>query len=179
VGVVIERPAPGEFVPYFGQYIDLVPQGDVLESLKRQVDDTGALVGGLSEREAEYRYADGKWSIKEVVGHVADTERIFVYRALCFARGEPSGLPGFDENEYVRHARFGARRLPDLLAELRVVRAATLSFFSGLDTEELLRRGSANNREYSVRAIAYIIAGHERHHAKVLADRYVPGLRKR
>jgi hypothetical protein len=179
MAVTIERPEPTEFVPYFARYIDLVPQGDVLELLKRQVDETGALVGGLSDHDADFRYAEGKWSVKEVIGHIADTERIFVYRALCFARGEPGGLPGFDENAYVRGAGFGARRLPDLLGELRTVRAATLAFFSGLGAEELVRRGTANNREYSVRAVAYIIAGHERHHAGIVTERYLPGLKRR
>jgi hypothetical protein len=178
-GTTIGRPAPNEYVPYFAQYVDLVPQGDVLAILGRQVDETVALLGGLSDRDADYRYAEGKWSIKEVAGHVSDTERIMVYRALCFARGEPAGLPGFDENAYVRHARFGSRRLADLLVELRAVRAATIPFFSGLDAEELERRGTANNRAYSVRALAYIIAGHERHHARILAERYLPGLKER
>jgi uncharacterized damage-inducible protein DinB len=177
-GVVIARPAPGEYAPYFAQYIDRVPEGDLLETLRRQVDATVALVSGLSERDAEFPYAEGKWSIKEVLGHVADTERIFGYRALCFARGEQAGLPGFDENAYVRKAGFGARRLSDLVAELRAVRAATVLFFGGLDAEALRRRGTANQREYSVRAVAYVVAGHERHHAGILAERYLPGLRR-
>lgn len=177
--VAIGRPAPTEYVPHFAQYVDLVPEGDVLDLLRRQVDETAALVGKLSDRDADFRYAEGKWSIKEVVGHIADTERIFVYRALCFARHEAAGLPGFDENEYVRHANFSSRSLQDLLSEFRTVRAATLSFLSGLDAEALTRRGTANQREYTVRAIAYIMGGHERHHTKIIAERYLPGLKKR
>lgn len=176
--VAIGRPAPTEFVPYFTKYIELVPEGDVLDHLKRQVDETVAVVGGLTERDGDFRYAEGKWSIKEVVGHVCDTERIFVYRALCFARGESAGLPAFDENEYVRRANFSARSLQDLLSDLRTVRAATLSFLSGLDAEALTRRGMANQREYTVRAIAYIMAGHERHHTRIIAERYFPVLKK-
>jgi len=180
MGVVkIERPAPEEYAPYFGKYVEQVAGDDVLALLRRQVEETAALVGGLDDRQADFRYAAGKWSIKEVVGHVADTERIMVYRGVCFARGEAAALPGFDENEYVAHAKFGGRRLADLVAELRAVRAATVAFFSGLDAEELLRRGTANGRPYSVRAVAYVVAGHERHHSAILAERYLPGLAQR
>ncbi len=177
--LVIRRPAPTEYVPYFARYVELVPEGNVLDLLKRQVDETAALLGPLSERDGEYRYAEGKWSVKEVVGHVSDTERIFVYRALCFARGEAGALPAFDENEYVRRANFDARTMQDLMAELRTVRTATLTFFASLGDEVLMRRGIANKREYSVRAIAYIVAGHERHHRGILTERYLPGLKKR
>jgi len=175
----ITRPSPGEYAPYYGRYIDLVPDGDVLDLLGRQVEETAQLVESLSDRDADFRYAEGKWSIKEVIGHVADTERIMVYRALCFARGEPVALPGFDEDEYVRRARFASRGLPDLVAELRAVRASTLPFFAALDAEELERKGTANSRPYTVRAVAYIVAGHERHHTKALAERYLPGLGRR
>lgn len=177
--VAIGRPAPTEYVPYFAKYVELVPEGDVLDLLTRQADETAAMIGALSDRDGDFRYAEGKWAIKEVVGHITDTERIFVYRALCFARGEAAGLPAFDENEYVRRANFSSRSLKDLLAELRTVRAATLSFLTGLDAEAIARRGIANKREYTVRAIAYIIAGHERHHVKIITERYLPGLKQR
>jgi len=175
----IGRPSPGEYAPYYAQYVDLVPDGDVVDLLRRQVDDTARLVGSLNDRDAEFRYADGKWSVKEVIGHIVDTERIMVYRALCFARGEPADLPAFDENEYVRRSKFTSRRLADLIAELRAVRASTLPFFAALDAEELERKGTAKNRPYSVRALEYIVAGHERHHVTVLAERYLPALGKR
>lgn len=178
-GITIARPASTEYVPYFARYVDLVPEGDVLDLLRRQVDETAALVGKLSDRDAEYRYAEGKWSIKEVIGHLADAERIFLYRAVCFARGEPKELPGWDENEYVARAAFGARRLADLVAELKAARAAAVSFFAGLDAEELLRKGTANQRGYSVRAVAYIAAGHERHHCNIIRERYLPGLKRK
>jgi uncharacterized damage-inducible protein DinB len=178
-GITIARPASSEHDPYFARYIDLVPQGDVLDLLRRQVDETAALVGALSDRDADHRYAEGKWSIKEVLGHLVDADRIFLYRALCFARGEPNELPGWDENEYVARAKSGTRPLADLVAELRAARADTVSFFSGLDAEELMRHGIANRRAYSVRSIAYIIAGHERHHTNILRERYLPGLKKR
>ncbi len=175
-GTKIERPAAGEYAPYFERYVARVGGGDILEILRRQAGETAAVLAGLSERDAEFRYAEGKWSIKEVVGHVADTERIMVYRAVCFARGERAPLPGFEEDEYVRHAKFGGRRLADLVAEFQAVRAATIPFFAGLDAEELLRTGTANNRPYTVRAVAFIVAGHERHHRAILEERYLPGL---
>jgi len=178
-GSRIPRPAADEYAPYFARYIEQVPEGDVLDLLHRQVDETVALVSAVGEQDAGYRYAEGKWSIKEVVAHVADTERIMVYRALCFARGETAPLPGFDENAYVARAKFAGRSLRDIVAEFKSVRAATVPFFAGLDAEELQRRGTANNRPYSVRAVAFVVAGHERHHAKILAERYLPGLRKR
>jgi uncharacterized damage-inducible protein DinB len=177
-GSRITRPAADEYAPYYARYIEQVPDGNVLELLQRQATDTAALVGKLTDRDADFRYADGKWSIKEVIGHVTDVERIFVYRALCFARGEPGALPGFEEDEYVARAKFAGRPLGDLVAEFMHVRAATVSFFAGLDAEELTRRGTANNNPYSVRALAFIIAGHERHHVKILAERYLPALPK-
>jgi len=177
--VVITRPDASEYAPYFATYVDEVPAGDVLATLTRQVEDTCSLLSGLSDAEAAYRYAPGKWSIKEVIGHVADTERIMVYRALCFARGETAMLPGFDENAYVAGASFDTRSLDDLLAELRTVRAATVPLFASLNAQELERRGRANNRDYSVRAFPFIIAGHERHHVDILRERYLPRARAR
>jgi len=171
--VTIARPDPSEYVPYFAQYVDKVPPGDVLALLGKQGDETVAALKGLSDQQALYRYAPGKWSIKQVVGHISDTERVFVYRALCFARGDQQGLPGFDENEYVAGARFDDRPLSDHLAELRAVRVATVTFFAGLNQEELLRTGVANQRKYTVRAVAFIIAGHERHHLALLRERYL------
>ncbi len=180
-GTVIGRPQPGEYAAYFERYVALVPEGggDVLEIMRRQPEETAALVAGLSDRDAGYRYAEGKWSVKQVLGHLVDAERIFLYRAVCFARGEPRELPGWDENEYVARARFDGRRLADLVAELKAARADSVLFFGGLDAEELQRRGVANQRDYSVRSLAYIIVGHERHHAKILAERYLPGIQKR
>src|SRR4029077_5181557 len=120
-----------------------------------------------------HRYAPGKWSIKEVIGHVSDAERVFSHRALRFARGDRTRLPGFDEKAYTPAGRFDARPLPDLAAELDAVRHATIALFAGLDSEALARRGPANNKEVSVRALAYIIAGHERHHVGILRERYL------
>ncbi|MEP6692768.1 MAG: DinB family protein [Gemmatimonadaceae bacterium] len=171
--VTIARPDASEYAEYFGRYVSKVPEGDVLALLTRQIDETTSMLGALNNEDAEYRYGPDKWSIKEVVGHMADTERIFVYRALCFARRETVALPGFDENAYVANTSFDDRPLADLLGELRAVRAATIAFFKGLTDAELDHRGTANDREYTVRAIAYIVAGHERHHSLILRERYL------
>jgi hypothetical protein len=170
------RPAAGEYAPVFSVYVDRVPDGDVVAMLRAQIAETLALWSGLTEAQADYRYAPGKWSTREVIGHLADTERIMSYRALCFARAERKELPGFDEDAYVANADFGRRSVAELLDELTCVRAATIALFTGLSDEELTRSGIANNRPYSVRALAYIIAGHERHHSAIYRERYAQGI---
>ena len=168
----IPRPVAAEYAPYYGRYIDKVPDGDLLRTLEDQGRETQAVLAGLSEAKALYRYAPGKWSVKEVVGHVTDTERVYSYRALRFARGDATALPGFDENAWVPAGSFDARSLADLAAELDAVRRATLALFRGLDAAALARRGTASDNAVSVRAIAWIIAGHERHHVALLHERY-------
>ena len=174
--MTIPRPAASEYPPHFEDYVSRVPPGDVLERLQGQLEELLTLLGGLSDEEARFRYAPDKWSIKQIIGHLSDTERIMSYRGLCAARSETTGLPSFDENAYVAAASFDARPLADLLAELATVRAATVSLFRGLTPEELLRRGTASGREYTSRAMAYMIVGHEIHHVRVLRERYLPGL---
>lgn len=168
----LDRPGPDEFAPFYAGYIERVPEGDVLELLERQAEETQALLRPLSAERARDRYAPDKWSVTEVAGHLADAERIFAYRALRIARGDETPLPGFDEAAYVPMAGFERRGLPDVLDELRVVRQSTLLLFRGLDDSAALRRGTANDKPVSVRAAAYIIAGHERHHVNVLRTRY-------
>lgn len=167
------RPAADEFAPYYAKYIDAVPDGDVLGTLESQIEETVALLSDIGEVRAGHRYAPGKWSIKEVVGHVADAERVFGYRALCAARGEAGGLPAFDENAYVAGADFDARTLNSLLGELTAVRRATLSLFRNLSDDALARRVVANQNAVSARALAWICAGHERHHVRLLRERYL------
>jgi hypothetical protein len=166
------RPAATDYATYYAKYVELVPDGDVLDTLQAQIQETIALLGGM-DAAADYAYAPGKWTVKEVVGHMADTERIFVYRALRFARGDATPLPGFDENEFVRAANFGARTLADLGAELAAVRAATVHFFRRLDEAAWARRGTANGVEFAVGAFPWIVAGHELHHAAILRERYL------
>lgn len=170
---LLERPAPDEYAPYYKRYIDLLPEGDLLGLLEEQRDETLALMSGLSEEEASRRYAPGKWSLKEVLGHVIDTERIFAYRALCISRGERRALPGYDQDAYVAGASFDERAVEDLAEEYRAVRRATILLFRGLSEEALSRRGTANEAELSARAAAYIIAGHERHHLRIIRERYL------
>jgi uncharacterized damage-inducible protein DinB len=169
--LLIARPAPGEFAPYYSRYIDLVPD-DLLRALREGVEETRRLLAPLPESKADFRYAPGKWSVKEVVGHLADAERVFAYRALRFARQDETPLPGFDENRWVPAAGFGARSLGSLLEELAAVRAASLAFFGNLDEAAWDRIGVANDARMSVRAIAFSIAGHEIHHRTLLRERY-------
>ncbi len=170
------HPNENEYAPYYGRYISLVPDGDFFLLLNKQFDETLGFLRNLTETQAETRYEPGKWSIKEVLGHVIDTERIMSYRALRIARADETPLPGFEQDDYVRAANFDSRTWDDLLAELQVVRAATVALFRGLDEKALGRRGTASNLSVTVRALAYIIAGHERHHLNVLRTKYLPTL---
>lgn len=167
------RPAAGDFLPYFGMYIDLVPDGDVIESMTNQLADTLSLIRSLDESDGDKRYAPDKWSIREVLGHVIDTERIFVYRALRFARADTTPVAGFDENSYAQNAPYANVSLADLADELEHVRHATIRFFSNLDAEAMSRRGPANGNEISVRALEWIVPGHAMHHVKIVRTRYL------
>jgi hypothetical protein len=167
------RPAEGEFLPYYGKYIALVPAGDVLSTLDAQMNETQALLLGLPASSSTYRYAPDKWSVNEVVGHVIDCERIFAARALRFARNDATPLPGFEQDDYVRNSKFEAYPVSELASELEAVRRATVFLFKHLEEPAWMRRGTANNAEVSVRALAYIIAGHELHHREILRTRYL------
>jgi uncharacterized damage-inducible protein DinB len=166
------RPAGNEHVAYYGRYIDLVGDGPIVETLRRQIEDTAALLAAVPADREEHRYQEGKWSVKEVVGHLCDAERVFAYRALRFAREDTTPLPGFDESTYVPAGRFGRRSLKSLAAEYRSVREATVRLFDGMDAAAFDRQGTASGNPVSVRALAWIIAGHERHHAAILMERY-------
>jgi len=168
----VGRPQPDEIPSHYVGYIERVPETDPVAVLATQIDATAALLRGLSETDALKRYAPGKWSVKEIVGHLADTERIMAYRALRIARGDETPLPGFDENAYVPPAKFDARPLSDLVAELRATRAATLALVRSFDPDAWLRRGTASGKSISVRALGYVIPGHERHHVEILKTRY-------
>jgi hypothetical protein len=167
------QPQTNEYAPYYQKYIALVPAGDVVATLSRQLEDTLSLLRGLTEAQGNLRYAPGKWSIKELVGHIMDGERVFAHRAFRFARNDQTPLPGFEQDDYVREGNFDNRRLSDLADEFEQVRRATLFLFRSLDDEAWLRRGAANETEVSVRAIAYIIAGHETHHMQIVRERYL------
>jgi hypothetical protein len=169
------HPEATEYPEYYGRYIAQVPQGKIVITLEQGLAATLALLGGLSPAQADFRYAPGKWSLKEVVGHVIDTERIMAYRALRFARNDKTPLPGFEQDDYMPYAGFAKRELSGLAREYEHVRQATLDLFRHLDAEAWERRGTASGGEFTVRAMPYIIAGHEIHHRKILQEKYLSG----
>jgi hypothetical protein len=167
------RPLPGEAAPYYSRYIDRVPSDDVLGVLERQLGETTALLGGISEARSAHRYAPDKWSLREVLSHVTDTERVFLSRAFWFARGFDSPLPDFDQRICARAA--GADDVPWArhVEEFGAVRAGTLAFFRNLPEDAWMRTGIASGNPFTVRALAYIAAGHVAHHMAVIQERYV------
>jgi hypothetical protein len=171
----MHRPLATEYAPYFEKYIALVPEDDILAVLEGQLAETLALLRPVPEEEGSHRHPPFTWSIKEVVGHLTDTERIFGYRALRFARGDATPLPGFDENAYVRAAEFDRVPLRQLVGEFEALRRSHLGLFRSLPEAAWARAGRANDNEVSVRAVAYIIAGHTRHHAAILRRRLYGG----
>ena len=170
------RPAAGEYADYAQTDIDFVEGDDAVEALARLEAETAALFESLGDAPA---YAPGKWTSKEVLGHLIDDERIFAYRALCIARGDTRPLPGFDENEYMAAAGFESRTLADILAEYRTVRWATITLFASMTEEAWLRRGIVNGYETTPRGLAFHIAGHELHHVRVLREKYLTSRTRR
>jgi uncharacterized damage-inducible protein DinB len=166
------RPGPNDSSPAHAAYIALVPEDDVLSAIEQQSSVTQKLLSGLDETRASFRYAEGKWSVKEVIGHMVDAERILGWRALALARGETQPLPGFEEDDYVRNAQFDAWRLGDLAEAYALGRRANIVFFRNLPEEAWNRRGTANDSPITVNALAWIIVGHERHHLNTLRERY-------
>ncbi|MBS1913902.1 MAG: DinB family protein [Bacteroidetes bacterium] len=170
----LQRPAPDEYAPYYERYISQVAPGtDILDLLAAQSAETAALLEGIEETHGNRRYAPGKWSIKEVVGHVIDSERVFAYRLLRFSRNDATALEGFDQDRYVASADFDSAALEALKAEFADVRRSTIALLHHLQPEAWVRSGVANGNRMSVRALAYVIAGHERHHMAILRERYL------
>ena len=169
----ISRPAKDEYAPYYETYISKVPDQDLDQLLASQIEVTCAMLSKVPESGADAAYAPGKWTIKEVAGHMVDTERIMAYRLLRVSRGDPTPLPGFEQDDYVRSGNFQSRTLASLIEEFRLARASTLALLRGLDGATLTRRGVADGKAVSARALAYIIAGHERHHVGILQERYL------
>jgi len=168
----ISRPTSDEAAPFYHSYIAEVAGENITEQLADQLGEVEELFGSLDDTAALARYAAGKWSVKEVLGHLTDAERIFGYRLLRIARGDRTPLPGFDENAYVPAGRFDSRPLRSLMDEFRSVRLSTLAMIQGLPLEGWTRRGEASGLPISARALAYIIPGHVSHHLGVLRDRY-------
>ena len=170
---ITKRPDNTEYAESYEGYVSKVPAGNIVGMLTQQLTETLALIGSIPDARHDWRYEEGKWSVKELIGHVIDSERIFAYRALRFGRGDRTELPGYEQDDYVNGAKFSERSLSDLAEEYEHVRRSTISLFSSFDEEAWSRRGSANNNEVSVLALAYIIAGHERHHIEILKTRYL------
>jgi uncharacterized damage-inducible protein DinB len=168
-----QAPQSDEYAPYYAPYVARVPGGDIVAILATQIDDTIALLRELTDEQAARAYAPGKWSIKQVIGHIADAERVFSYRALRFSRADEAPLPGFDEKVYADAGRFDERPLASLIAELAAVRRASVALLAGLPADAWTRTGTASDTRVSVRALAWITAGHELHHREILATRYL------
>ena len=168
----IARPEPGEYAPYYERYVSLVSGTDILGTLEAERRKTLLLLSGRDEADGDFRYAPDKWSAKEVLGHVCDTERVFAYRALRIARADRTPMEGFEQDDYVRNGPFAHAPLCELIEDYIAVRRATLTLLRNLDEPAWTRRGIANKNEVTVRGLAYIVAGHEVHHRRILEERY-------
>lgn len=169
------KPETDEYAPYYGKYVSLIEDDDILVPLEQQLHTTLAVLHGLSEEQGNYRYEPNKWSIKQLVGHIIDAERIFAYRALCIGRGDQTPLPGFEQDDYIATANFDACTLADLTTEYELVRRSDLAMLKQFSDEAWRRRGTASENPITARALAYIIAGHEAHHLNILRSRYLEG----
>lgn len=168
------RPAADEYSPAFAGYVARIQNDeDVVEALAGQLDEILARLGTVPDSRGDYRYAPGKWSLKDVVGHLSDTERVFAYRALRIARGDTIPLPAFDDQAWVAELGAGGRTLADMVEEFAIVRRASLALFRHLPPAAWVRRGTASDQPISVRALAYVVAGHARHHLEVVEARYL------
>lgn len=167
----MNRPLTHEYPEWAEKYVKLI-DGDIIELLQRQVSEFSGFMCNLVEK-ADYAYAPGKWTIKEMMGHIVDTERILVYRLTCFARNERQMLPGFEEDDYVANAHFADRSLLSLSEEFSLLRKANLYLFRSLSETELERSGTANDKQISVKALLYVIAGHIMHHTQIVKERYL------
>jgi hypothetical protein len=170
----IPKPGPGEFPVYAGMYIDLLPNdGNLLQHLQDNYEMVKKLVHSLSPAQLCFRYAPGKWTIKEVLVHIIDDERIYTYRALRFARRDKTPLPGFEQDDYALSSGANERETDNIMKEYAAVRRATITLFNGLPDDALAREGTANNNKASVRALGYHIAGHELHHINIIREKYL------
>lgn len=170
---MLQRPNKNEYPDYYEEYIKLVPEGEMVSILKKNLELTMALFNGISESEGNYRYAPDKWSIKEVLGHMTDTERILSTRLLRIGRGDVTPLSGFNENFYVDGAEFDKQTTQNILDEFVSVRKATISLIKNMPEESWLRKGLANGIINTARSLVYSIAGHELHHCKIIQERYL------
>lgn len=172
----VVKPDPSEYASFYETYVSRVPATDIVGQLEAQRLQMIQLFSARSERDGNFRYAPGKWTVKEVLGHINDSERIFVYRALRIARGDKTPMEGFEQDDYVRNGGFGEQPLAELAEEFANIRAATVSFFRSVSRDAWTLRGVANKNEVTVRALAFVIAGHELHHRAILDERYFPAI---
>lgn len=170
---MIERPQPDDYAPYFGRYIGLVGEGPIVEILEHLQQTSYDFFMQLDPGKASYAYADGKWTVKQVLGHICDTERVFAYRMLTFSRQPGAELPGFDQDVFMERSYFNERTLEDLAEEFRTIRQSTLYLLKSITDEQSKQKGIASGNPVSVRALAYMIAGHEMHHIDILKERYL------
>ncbi len=168
----MKRPSEGDYAPFYAGYIKNVPD-NAIKAFEEQLYKTNAFFKSIPEHKIDYRYAEGKWSIKEIVGHLIDNERVMSYRALAISRNEKQSLPGFEQDDYVRESNYSKRNYSNLVEELKKVRESNVLMFKNFSEEILDRRGVANNSEVTVRAILFIIAGHELHHINIIKERYL------
>ncbi len=168
-----------EYGDYYSGYIALCNNIPLVELLTVNAITMDEICTKLNDKDSLYRYNEGKWSVKEVIGHITDTERIFGYRALSIARGEAQPLPGYDHNSYVRTARFNIQPLRQLVEQYHAVRQSTIVLFSSFTEGDLMKKGEINSHLFSVRAMGYVIAGHELHHTNILRDKYLPSVTKK
>jgi hypothetical protein len=173
--LVIARPESGEYAPYYERYISLIEDNDILATLDRQRREMVLLLSGLSEEQGDFRYAPEKWSAKQVLGHVCDTERVFAYRALRISRSDATPMEGFEQDDYVKNGPFARHVIAEVIEDYIAVRRATISLLRSLEEAAWSRRGVANKNEVTVRALAYTIAGHEAHHRRILEEKYFEG----
>ena len=169
---MLERPSTDEYFEFYRTYVAKVPDGDLLDTLGTQGERIVAAFSAVPESAETFAYAPGKWTVREVLGHICDAERVFTYRALSIARADTTPLPGFDENQWAVHSNAGSRPLAALVDEFAKVRAATVALFRGFDADMGKRMGNASGKDVSMRAIAWIVAGHAEHHLQLFEERY-------
>ena len=167
------KPRTGDYAQYYDRYINLLPDEDILKILEDQMNSSEKFLKSISEDKGSYSYAEGKWTVKEVIGHVIDVERVMAYRALSFSRGEKQSLPGFEQDDYIANGNYNERNIDDLANEFKAVRNANLFMFKNYSEEMLKQSGIASDNNVTVLALIYIIAGHEKHHMTILKERYL------
>jgi hypothetical protein len=169
----ISKPDLSEHAPHFSKYIDMIGEENVITFLAEQKNDLIKLIKSISEEKGNYKYAPEKWTIKEVIGHIIDSDRVYGFRALYFARGGTSALPGYDQDVWAKEGAYNSLSLDELIADFELAREANISLFKRLSVKDCVKTGIANNNRMSVRAIAYIIGGHTAHHVNVIREMYL------